>query len=365
MYDRLTGTPPSPALLDDLEARVATDKVARRAVHAWTRRRRTRARSTASTLKNFATPWTNRDQTVFAPLNDYTATVIGMVRDDVDFRGILSDDIVYVGQGIIAGVLDDQQRALRGAGEQQRRPARRAAGDHAVLAERPAAGGDRRHHHFARRLRSVLHRRHEPRDVPLHAAQPPVPRHGAGARHVASAGSHPPGRDAQPGRRQHACSSTTASAATAAWTRWRRRSRTTTSTRRRCRLVYTQGQVQPKYLINSDNFKPGYVTPDDHWENRWRLPGKNTLLGWAGAGRPDPQRQRREVARPGAGEQRCVRAVPGREGVPHGVLPLAERRAPIATRSTASVPRVSRQRRQPEAACSPRPPRTARELRRQ
>ncbi len=35
------------------------------------------------TLKNFVTPWTNRDQTVFAPLNDYTATVIGMVRDNV------------------------------------------------------------------------------------------------------------------------------------------------------------------------------------------------------------------------------------------------------------------------------------------
>jgi hypothetical protein len=48
------------------------------------------------------------------------------------------------------------------------------------------------------------------------------------------------------------------------------------------RLVYTDGQVQPKYLINSDNFKPGYVTTDDHWENRWRLPGKNTLLDWAG-----------------------------------------------------------------------------------
>ena len=35
---------------------------------------------------------------MFAPLNDYTATVIGMVRDDVDFRGMLSDDIVYVGR---------------------------------------------------------------------------------------------------------------------------------------------------------------------------------------------------------------------------------------------------------------------------
>jgi hypothetical protein len=46
------------------------------------------------------------------------------------------------------------------------------------------------------------------------------------------------------------------------------------------RLVYTPGQVQPKYLINSDNFKPGYVTPNDAWENRMRLPGKNTFLGW-------------------------------------------------------------------------------------
>ena len=90
------------------------------------------------------------------------------------------------------------------------------------------------------------------------------------------------------------------------------------------RLVYTQGQVQPKYLINSDNFKPGYITSDDHWENRWRLPGKNTLLGWA-AGRPDPQRQRREDARRRAREQRCVRRVPGDESVPHGLLPLAER----------------------------------------
>ena len=79
------------------------------------------------TLKNFATPWTNRDQTVFAPLNDYTATVIGMVRDDVDFRGLLSDDIVYVGSGISPAYSTDQQRALRSAGEQQRGSARGAA----------------------------------------------------------------------------------------------------------------------------------------------------------------------------------------------------------------------------------------------
>jgi hypothetical protein len=48
------------------------------------------------------------------------------------------------------------------------------------------------------------------------------------------------------------------------------------------RLVYTDGVVQAKYHINSDNFKPGYVTPDDHWDNRWRQ-GPNALLGWSGA----------------------------------------------------------------------------------
>ncbi|HMA12940.1 MAG TPA: hypothetical protein VKO83_13700, partial [Steroidobacteraceae bacterium] len=48
------------------------------------------------------------------------------------------------------------------------------------------------------------------------------------------------------------------------------------------RIEYTAGQVQPKYLINQDNFKPGYVTKDDGWDNYWRQ-GANTVLGWDGA----------------------------------------------------------------------------------
>ena len=50
-----------------------------------------------TTLKLFATPWTNKEQDVFSPLNDYSATIIGMVRDDIDFRQILQADITYVG----------------------------------------------------------------------------------------------------------------------------------------------------------------------------------------------------------------------------------------------------------------------------
>ncbi len=37
--------------------------------------------------------------------------------------------------------------------------------------------------------------------------------------------------------------------------------------------------MQAKYHINSDNFKYGYVTPDDRWDNYWRS-GPDALLGW-------------------------------------------------------------------------------------
>ena len=47
------------------------------------------------------------------------------------------------------------------------------------------------------------------------------------------------------------------------------------------RMVYTPGQVQPKYLINADNFEYGYITPDDRWDNYWRS-GPNAVLGWSG-----------------------------------------------------------------------------------
>jgi hypothetical protein len=53
-------------------------------------------------------------------------------------------------------------------------------------------------------------------------------------------------------------------------------------------IRYTPGVVQPKYLINSDNFKTGYVTPDDHWDNRWRKGPNSVTLGF-------------DAARPGTG----------------------------------------------------------------
>ena len=44
-------------------------------------------------------------------------------------------------------------------------------------------------------------------------------------------------------------------------------------------MVYTGGNVQPKYFNNDTTFAFGFRTPDDDWENHWRA-GQNSLLGW-------------------------------------------------------------------------------------
>lgn len=46
-------------------------------------------------LKNWIKPWSNREQTSRADLNDFVATVIGVVRDEVPFTEVLHGDILY------------------------------------------------------------------------------------------------------------------------------------------------------------------------------------------------------------------------------------------------------------------------------
>ena len=47
------------------------------------------------------------------------------------------------------------------------------------------------------------------------------------------------------------------------------------------RVVFSRGQVQPKYLINANTFPFGYITTDDRWDNYWRS-GPISVLGWRG-----------------------------------------------------------------------------------
>lgn len=91
IHNRIAGVPPSAAVLAQMTTEVEAGRVADAVRIAMNNEA-----FYSVTLKNLATPWTNRDRTVFAPLNDYTATVIGLVRDDADFRTLLYGNQLYV-----------------------------------------------------------------------------------------------------------------------------------------------------------------------------------------------------------------------------------------------------------------------------
>src|SRR5690349_8454967 len=92
IHNRIAGVPPSATVLANMVTALNSGDTATAVKYATDN-----PNFYNVTLKNFAAPWTNRDQTVFVPLNDYTATVIGMVRDNVPFNTLLSADMVYVG----------------------------------------------------------------------------------------------------------------------------------------------------------------------------------------------------------------------------------------------------------------------------
>jgi hypothetical protein len=283
MYDRLTGTPPSEPLLTTLENMVGSQGLEATAEYILRPDLSHSKHFYSVTLKNFASPWTNRDQSIFAPLNDYTATVIGMVKDDADFRDILSDDVLYVGSGANVPPYSPSSNAHYEALESNNAdlsqvltrttqsslnglPPAATAG---IITSRAAAeaffidGTNRAMFRF-----TLLN--HLCRDLEqVHDTSRPPDR-------IRQDVTRSPGGDSSVFNNNCiGCHSVMDSMAQAfAFYDFDE----TVG-----RLVYTPGQVQPKYLINSDNFKPGFVTPDDAWENRMRLPGRNdaNVLGWA------------------------------------------------------------------------------------
>lgn len=283
MYDRLTGTPPSPTLLTQLENEVGGGTQSELVNAAMFIIDDGAAHSSdfyRVTLKNFATPWTNRDQTVFAALNDYSATVIGFVRDDRDFRQILSEDVLYVGGGTSPAysatsnahyeALESGNVDLRVALQPQAQssltgiPATATAG---IITSRAASeaffidGTNRAMFRFTmlNHLCRDLEQLHDTRLPPDQVRQDVTRSPGGDSRAFQNncVGCH---NGMDPLARAFAYYDFDETQG---------------------RLVYTEGQVQPKYFINADNFRPGFVTPDDAWENRYRLPGPNRLLGWS------------------------------------------------------------------------------------
>jgi hypothetical protein len=276
IHDRIAGVPPSAATLDQMEALVQANdaagaaRIAMQAPSFYT-----------TTLKNWITPWTNREQSVFAPLNDYTATVIGVVRDDVDYRQILSGDILYVGgngfpayspaNNSLYQQLEDQDANLGSssvlvASTQSANTGLPAAATAGVMTTRAAAqsffiaGTNRAMFRFT--LMSQMCKDMEQ----MHDVLLPPDR-------IRQDVARSPGGDSRVFLNNcigcHTGMDPLAQAF--AYYNWNEGTG---------RIEYTPGTVQPKYLINSDNFKPGYVTPNDGWTNYWRT-GQNSVNGWS------------------------------------------------------------------------------------
>jgi len=105
IHDRIAGVPPSNAVLKDMTACLDGDSGNCSATTADVSGAMDIAMQNKhfydTTLKNMITPWTNEAQSVFdveeiGAFNDYTALVIGIVRDNYDFREILYTDRLYV-----------------------------------------------------------------------------------------------------------------------------------------------------------------------------------------------------------------------------------------------------------------------------
>lgn len=286
MHDRLVGVPPDDARLAALVQILQDDGPVEAALVALEH-----PVFYSSTLKNFVTPWTNVDQNVYAPLNDYTATVIGMVRDDVPFNTVLSANLVYVGRpGLVAdgysqinnnhyeqleaGYVDlSDTTDFIGVPQSSLPGSQLSPGDAAgVLTTRAAgeaffsAGTNRRMLRFT--MMNFLCRDMEDLldlSLPADWIRQDVTRSPGGDSSIfinSCIGCHN-GMDPMAGA--------------FAYFEWQ--DGDDADPNDNGRVIHTPGQVQPKYLINANTFPAGYVTIDNRWENRW-IEGQNSVLGW-------------------------------------------------------------------------------------
>lgn len=312
IHDRLTGSMPSQQVLDDMVARIDAGDLygaAQIAIdnpvdHSFYN----------VTLKNWAAPWTNRDFDAFADLNDYIATVIGYVRDSdtassgpsgdtsytkqgqVDFRGMLYDDAIYVGpSGLTNGYAADNNNhyveleanldldgdpgySLKTDLTRQLQSdvvnAFSNGGASGVITSRAGAkafliaGTNRAAFRFAmlNHLCLDMEQVHDVTRIPDRIRQD-VSRSPGGDSSIflnSCIGCHS-GMDPM--------------AQALAYHNYAVPDRDNDPTGENGQVEYTPEAVQSKYFNNNATFPQGYVTPNNSWANYWRE-GKNAVLGW-------------------------------------------------------------------------------------
>ncbi len=292
MHDRLVGAPATESVLEQMATLIADGDGVEAARIAMDDER-----FYSVTVKNWVTPWTNRDEDIFRPLNDYTATVIGVTRDELDFRRILYDNILYVGDsssGVSAysnsnndhyeqlesrGINLRDNLELRTQSEVTGLPADATSG---VITSRAGArafffaGTNRAMFRFTllNHLCNDLEQLQDPSRAPdrirqdvsrspggdsrvflnncigCHSGMDPLVQSYAYYSWNFDIDADPTGEDGQ--LDYHVAGEID---------------------------PVTGTRVQEKYLINGNTFPFGFITPNDNWDNYWRE-GINQVVGW-------------------------------------------------------------------------------------
>lgn len=307
IHDRLTGLLPTDSMLDLMEDAIANDAnpalAARIAIDGNTSQGADYGDLITPsggfynvTLKNWSSPWTNEEQDIFQPLNDYSATVIGLVRDSDDFRKMLFDNVIYtanVGGSAYSNSNNDHYEDLEASSADMGDasvlvrntqssvtgiPADGVAG---VMTTRAAArayfvdGTNRAMFRFTV-LNHLCNDLEQFKDnaLPSDRIRQDVSRSPGGDSSIflndcsaCHTGMDPmaqafayhqydyPSAEESPGMSEE-------------------------QRKEMGRMVYTPGSVQAKYTFNDGNFREGFVTHNDHWINYWRTGPNAQKIGW-------------------------------------------------------------------------------------
>jgi hypothetical protein len=284
IHDRLSGVPPSDQVLELMAQQIRDGNPEGAGELAMQHRA-----FFNSTLKTYVTPWTNEEQTVFAPLNDYSATVIGIIRDRRSFKEVLTGDVIYVGANQTPAYSRDDNfhyEALEESGDDLSLMS--------VLEPR-----------FQDQLNNSIMRSEAAGVMTTRAAGKAFFRAGTNRRMIRflainylcrdmealTDNTRPPDRIRQdvsrsPGGDSEIFLNTCAGCHTGmdplagafAFFEWE----PVEDEPELGRVVHTRGVVQTKYLINGNTFPFGHETVDDRWDNYWRT-GTNSVLGWRSA----------------------------------------------------------------------------------
>ncbi|MBX2858358.1 MAG: hypothetical protein KTR17_06825 [Cellvibrionaceae bacterium] len=299
IHDRIAGVPATAEVLLRMQAAIDADAVNGGAAAA--RIAMDHENFYKTTLKNWVAPWTNREQSAFVEFNDYIATVIGVVRDDIDYRSSLYADILYTADASLGLTpysvnnnrhyieLENGDYSLRDNLVRQSQAAITGlplVAVSGVITSRAAAksffiaGTNRAMFRFTllNHLCMDLEQVNDITRVPDRIRQDV---------------SRSPGGDARVFLNSCAgCHSGMDPLAQAFAYHNFEYDADSDLTGENGRLVYnaagdtdpeTGTRVQAKYHINASTFPYGFITPDDRWDNYWRE-GQNKSLGWAPIG---------------------------------------------------------------------------------